>query len=478
MASVRLLLATTVGIAVLAAGCGGSDPAATADTAAPAPADASVYATIDSDRDSAQWRQLEKVLGRVPGAKQAVDGLLSDALKEAGVDWEEDVAPALGPETAVVLPGGATQPVALTQPEDKGKLDDLIAKGDRELVSREVDGWTAVAESEAALDHYQSALKEGNLSDQAEFTEAMAGLPDDALVRVYVRGQGLDLGSLGASIAGVRGTGLPSTRGLELGTLALAVVAEDKGIRLTGTARQDGLPPSFSPKLLERVPADALLAATFKGGDQLTGQVRKALAGGGDLLKTFEQQLGVSFDDVVSLLAGEGVLYVRPGVPIPELTLVLAQTDANQAATIASLFQSLATASKMRLTTDSEDGVKVTRLALGPISVGYAATDRMLVVTTGRGGIAALRSDDAKLVDDPSFRKATEEVGYHGSTSGLVYADVDGLVPLLQGLAGLAGGSTSDLGDVTTALGALDSLALNVTTNGDQATLEGVLAVR
>jgi hypothetical protein len=477
MSFVRLLLATTLGVAVLA-GCSGSDPAGTAEAAAPAPADASVYATVDSDRESAQWRQLEELLGRVPGGKGAVDELLSDALDEAGLDWEDDVAPALGPELAVVLPAGASQPVALTQSDDEDKLDDLLTKSDEKLVSREIGGWTAVAESEAALDRYESALKEGSLSDQAQFTEAMAGLPEDALARVYVRGQGLDLASLGASVAGVRGAGLPSTRGLELGTLALAVVAEDNGIRLTGTAQQDGLPPSFSPKLLGRVPADALLAATFKGGDQLTGQVRKSLAGAGDLLKTFEQQLGVSLDDVVSLLAGEGVLYVRPGLPIPELTFVLAQTDPNQAATVGALFRSLATASKAQLTTDSEDGVMVTRLALGPISVGYAATDGLLVVTTGRGGIAALRGDKAKLVDDPSFRKATEEVGYDGSTSGLVYADVDGLVPLLQGLAGLAGGSTSGLDDVTKTLGALDSLALNVTTKGDQATLEGVLAVR
>src|SRR4249919_1208616 len=107
MPFVRLLLASMLGVAVLA-GCSGSDPAATADVAAPAPADASVYATVDSDRGSAQWRQLEDLLGRVPGAKGAVDKLLSDALDESGLDWEDDVAPALGPELTVVVPAGAS----------------------------------------------------------------------------------------------------------------------------------------------------------------------------------------------------------------------------------------------------------------------------------------------------------------------------------------------------------------------------------
>ena len=77
----------------------------------------------------------------------------------------------------------------------------------------------------------------------------------------------------------------------------------------------------------------------------------------------------------------------------------------------------------------------------------------------------------------PAFTKATKNVGYAGSTSALVYADVDGLVPLLQGLAGLAGGTTSGLDDVTKALGAVDSFALNVQSEGIEAKLDGFLAV-
>ena len=76
--------------------------------------------------------------------------------------------------------------------------------------------------------------------------------------------------------------------------------------------------------------------------------------------------------------------------------------------------------------------MRVTRLTVGPISASYGAAGGKLFVTTGRGAIAAFRSGGAKLVDAPAFTAAAQDVGYAGSTSGLVYADVDGLVPLLQ----------------------------------------------
>jgi Protein of unknown function (DUF3352) len=474
MSSVRLLLAAAAAIALVAAGCGGSKPAATADDAAPAPPNAGFYATLNTDRDSAEWQQVEALLKHVPGAEQAVDKLLADALDESGLDWDEDVAPALGPVVAVVLPRGNSQPIALARPEDEGKLQALVAKSDRSLATREIEGWTAIAESEAALDTYEASLETGALAEQPGFAAVMADLPEDALARVYVDGSGLS--ALGANLAGVGGA-LPSIG--NLGTLGLAVVAEDDGLRLTGEARQqEGLPASFSPTLLSRVPADALLAATFHGGDQLTEQMRKALAGVGPLLESFERQLGVSLEDVVSLLSGEDLLYVRPGIPIPEVTLVLEQADPKQRATLDALFRALAKGGDAQLTNATEDGVQVTKLVLGPVSVTNGAADGLLFLTTGRGAIAAFRGDNAKLVDEPSFRKAADRVAYAGSTSAFVYADVDGLVPLLQGLAGLAGGSSSDLDDATKVLGALDSVALNVTTDGKEAKLEGFLAVR
>jgi Protein of unknown function (DUF3352) len=472
MMLVRFLPAAVAAFALFAAGCAGSKPAATAEDA-PAPPNAGFYATLNTDRSSAQWRQAEALLRRVPGAEGAVDKLLADALKETGLQWEDDVAPALGSEVAVVLPRASSQPVALLQPEDDDKLKELVSKSDQKLVTREIEGWTALAQSESALEAYETALTTGTLTEQPAFAAAMADLPEDALARVYADGSGLS--SLGANLGGISG-GVPSIG--NVGVAGVAVLAEDDGVRLTGTARQQqGLPRSFSPTLLARVPADALLAATFEGSDELTSQLRTSLSGLGPLLQGFERELGVSLEDVASLLSGEAVLYVRPGVPIPEITLVLEQTDAEQVVTLEALFRGLARAAKAQLETTTEDGARVTRLTVGPVSIAYGAADGRLFVTTGRGGIAAFRDAGAKLVDAPAFTKATKNVGYIGSTSALVYADVDGLVPLLQGLAGLAGGTTSGLDEATKALGAVDSFALNVQSEGIEAKLDGFLAI-
>ena len=470
MSFVRVLVAAALSGALLAAGCGGAKPTASGDANAPAPAGAALYASLDTDRDSAQWQQLNALVERVPGAKDAVDRLFADALGQSGLDWDQDVAPALGPEVVVALPGGAKEPVALTQPEDDAKLHALLARSDTKLVTREIEGWSAVAQSEAALDAYEQALAKGRLADQPAFAEATAGLPDEALARVYAEGAGL--ASLGSSVAGIGGS-VPSAG---LGTFGLALVAEQDGVRLTGNAHQQGLPGSFTPTLLDQVPAGAMLAVTFRGGTDLTAQLRDALGQGS--AGNLQQLLGLSLEDLVSLLEGEGVLYVRPGLPIPELTIVLQQTNPKQADTLAALLRALAAGTKGEVTTATEDGVHVTRLALGPVTLSVGRADGRLFATTARGGIAAFESDGAKLVDEAAFQRAAKDVGYDGSTSGLLYADVDGLVPLLQGLAGLGGGSVKGVDDLAKALGALDSFMLNVTSRGDGATLQGFLAVR
>ncbi|HEU0336107.1 MAG TPA: hypothetical protein VFR43_06105, partial [Gaiellaceae bacterium] len=132
------------------------------------------------------------------------------------------------------------------------------------------------------------------------------------------------------------------------------------------------------------------------------------------------------------------------------------------------------------LQTEVEDGVRVTRLELQQgVAVRWASVDGTLLVTTGAGGIRSFRGGGAKLVDTDAFEQAVADVGFTGETSGLVYADVDGLVPLLEGLAGLSGGSQDEsFAEVAAALEAIDSLALNASPDGDRVRVEGFLRVR
>ena len=297
----------------------------------------------------------------------------------------------------------------------------------------------------------------------------MAGLPEDALARFYVNGTGLK-GALGraagtASGLGVGGLDSVGLGASGLGTFALAMAAEDDGLRLVGTADQEGLPASFSPSLLQKVPAGAFVAGTLKGGGALTEQFRKALAGNEAQLREFEQQSGIAFEDVFLLFEGRRCSTCGPACrsrrsPSP------CRSTAGQLATIDKLFERFAQLSKTTIQRAVEDGVTVKRLTAENISVRYAETDGVVMVTTGPGGIRAFAGSGPKLVDDDAFEAAADEVGYAGSTTALVYVDVDGIVPLLQGFLGLAGGgvpgAADGLGKLADSLEALDSFALNV----------------
>jgi hypothetical protein len=486
--SVVSLLGAVAALTLLA-GCGGSDTGSTTDSAAMAPKGAGLYLSVDTNREGDQWKNLEALVEKIPGGREGFDRLLAELTEDSGVDFENDLLPALGDEVVIVLPAGSANPVGLAQPDDEEKLKELAERSDADVVLRDVEGWTAIAESDAALDAYEQALERGRLADETAFSEAMGDLPAATLLRAYVRGDGLEgvlgraqssaLGSLG-QLGSLAQGGTPSAAAL--GTIALAVAAEKDGVRVEGSIRQEGMPASFSPKLLPKVPDGAFLAVTVKGGPALSEQLRKAIAGNEEVLRQFEQLSGVSLDDLLELFEGEAVFYARSGLPIPELTLAVEATG-SQLETIDAVFQRLAAQSNTQITTTVEDGVPVKVLSVaGGLSVRYAQTGGLVVVTTSRGGIRALTTGGAKLVDDEAFKAAADDVGYDGSTSGFVYVDVDAVVPLLQGLLGIVGGGTpgaaSGLDQLAQALESLDSIAANVSSDGERSRFAAFVRVR
>ena len=503
MRSMRPLLALlAVLAATLASACGG-ERAATSTTASAelAPRDAAVWATVDTDPESTEWQALASLLARVPGAADALEGLLAESLEDEGLSWEEDVLPALGPELVLVVPGGVAGGVALTRPDDKEKLRALAARGEGAVLG-ERDGWTVVAESQAALDAYERALEDGTLAGDPDFQEATSGLPDEALAYLYLDGAGLDdavargAAQAGSAVPGaaVPGTSLPgvglagplSGSTASLGTAAAAVTAEEDGLRLVALAEPGtGLPDRFTPTLLERVPADALAAVAFKGGETVRSQLDRA-AGGPELRRQLENGLGVSLEELAELLAGEGVLYVRAGAPIPEVTLALDGAGRRGVALLGGLVEglgglfSLGGAPALEPQTSTEDGVEVTRLELDEgVAIRWAAVGETLLVTTGAGGIRAFRGDGAKLTGTDAFARAAEDVGYEGETNGFAFADVDRLVPLLEGLAEQSGDAGDEpFADVAAALEALDTVALDARAEDGWLRIEGFLRVR
>src|SRR5215210_6710696 len=238
-------IAATLLLAALA-GCGGSEETTAASAADAVPAAAAAYLSVQSDLDSAQWDQVDELLGRFPDGDRALPGLRA-ALAGKGLDWERDVEPALGSTVEFVwldFEDNGEDVVALTQPDDDDKLRALADKVGDPAVVGEVGDWSAVARSRALIDRYRDALDDGKLADENRFSELTADLPDDALATFYVDGERATKAAEGALRESGRPLPLGSANRLIAGAAALQ--ATDTGFLLRGVGRTDGAPPELN----------------------------------------------------------------------------------------------------------------------------------------------------------------------------------------------------------------------------------------
>ena len=324
--------AILAGLALAAAGCGGSDSAATGGPGGSSitPQSAAVYLTLNTDLDSDQVNQLEDLLEKFPDR----DKLLAEVQKglaDEDLSWENDVKPALGETFDLVLLDfrRSDDVVGILKPADEAKLNALVTKGDDPAVTRKVEGWTLIADSEAVLDRFETARSKGVLEDADEFNDAMDGLPDEAVAKLYVNG--------GAATTAVNEAGGAAATGENrLTAIALALGAESSGLKLDGAVTselEDELASSepYEATLLDAAPEGALAFVSGNG----YGQVEKTLRETPGALDQFRQMLGVDLQGVFGLLDGEFAFWVGRGAPIPEVTFLAEVKD--EAAAMAAL---------------------------------------------------------------------------------------------------------------------------------------------
>ena len=469
------LVLVVAALSLPAVGCGEGSSSGAAG-ASVAPAATQVFVSVDTSFDSSEWEAGRSLLGKFPDGDRAVDWVLGQ-LGGKGVDFDEDVKPALGPETDFVALDvvGDGKVIGLTQPEDKAKLEALLGKSDEPLVSQEIDGWVAFSDTEANLDEFERLRASGTLEDDGEYQKVSGEVADDGIAHVFVAGSAL--GS--TPLAGLFGADAPS--------LALSLDPQEDGIHIEGAASPasgDLFADEFSAELPDQVPAGAFLYAGASDLERQLGTLRDFLAevapGIERDIGRAESQIGVSLDeDVFPLFSAESALYLRPGFPIPEVTIVT-QVDDEQVA-LAVLDKLAGEVAEYYGTADLEsldiDGVQAKELAINRFfSVFYAAFDGKLVITTSREGITDLRADDGRLADDEAFKDATEAAGMPDETTGFLYVDLDQALPVLSGLMGLSGQATPDWLDRN--LEPLQSLVLYGERDGDVARLVGLLSIQ
>jgi hypothetical protein len=388
----KVALAAVVG-AVLLAGCGGTGKTgASAAAAGLAPADAKGYAELDTSLDSNQWKQAQALLDRFPKRPQLVDEL-NEQLREHQLDWERDVDPALGDRLVLVWLGKTpADAVVLTQPDDDAKFEALVreAADGEPVVFGEVDGWRAAAESQSAIDAL--AAGGGSLEDDDAFQTALAKLPEDRL-----------------GFGWARGDALPEERAkLNFAWVAGALEARDDGAAATivTSVSQGSAGSVYESKLVDLAPADALAFLSFDGAS-----LRANTAAVGDLPSV----LGGPVKELLAQVQGEGALWVRPGLGVPQVTLVADVEDPGAAGTA---LREL--------------------LARVPLGVKVGVVEGKLVATNASSPEAALQAGGDTLGDSPDFQEAAKVAGMPDTTSGFLFVNVADALPLLS-LAGLAG---------------------------------------
>jgi Protein of unknown function (DUF3352) len=450
MNNVRALaLLLLVFAALFAAGCG--EEAASGPTGASvAPASAPLFVSIETDSSSEQWKQAGALLDKFPGGDKLIASALDELSKE-GVDFQRDVEPALGPETDIVALdlSGEGQFVGLTQPDDKQKFEDLMAKGDEEVFTREFDGWTAFADSEATLDEFASARQDGRLADSSDYQDAIDQVDSDGIATLYLNGKALADALAqegGASSAQLE----PIFPGGKIPSFAISLKAEENGVRLEGGAKvaedDTGFTgENFHAELPEEVPGGALVYLDLNNLEEGLSAAHDALAQQNPQLDQdlarIEAALGVSLEeDVFPLFSGETALYVRPSLIIPEVTLVTHVDDEDAAmATLDKLVSGLGAYLPVAPHANDVDidGIKAKELPLQPpVSLYWAAFDGHLVLTDSREGIAALRSDDNRLADDEDFKRALEQADVPDETTGFAYVNLHDAISSILGFAG------------------------------------------
>lgn len=473
-------LAAVAAAALLAAGCG--DHATSGATGASiAPASTTVLLTVDTDFDAAPWSQAQAQLERIPGGKE----FLADTLAGDGdLDFERDVKPALGPETSVAILDVSSDDdafVLLTQPDDPAKFEQLAEDSGEPAATREVSGWWAMADSDATLDRFEEARKDGTLADEDDYQAATKSLPADALATVYLSGaaaaqaQGMTgAGADDKTLACIFGSddGVPSS--------AFALTSEADGLRLVGTSGGSPLAADASAaaenSLPEQVPAGAL---AFVEGHELGDTLARAIgcsAGKENaiVLALVETALGQPLEEAAkSLFGGETAILVYPPKRSEqddfESFALVTQVDDGQETL--GLVDHVAEAAKTFepgltvATTRGVDGWDLRIVHYEDTDLTFAVKDDLLVVTPDPLLVGRFDGGD-HLADSAAYKDTLAAAGTPDETSGLAYVDVPAIAKLFGGE-----------GPQAKALESLGGLVFWSEPDGDRVKSEGFLGI-
>ena len=436
------------------------------------PADALLYVHVRVEPSSAQWQRAGEIVRQLPGLRRLRARALDSVSRERRrLNFETQVRPWIGDEAAVaLLPEGrrATSLILLRVADEALARRFLAGAGSStrqrhrgidvrlygDLAAAFVGRFMAIgslANVRAAID----ARRRGSLEGVDRFHRAVDELEvQDPLAYAYMPARGFS-----QVLAGQEGligqiSSFVDTPGLD--AVAAAVRAEGNGVRLDLATLAPPRTPArqFRPTLTEEVPSGTMAFVGAAGLDgvldqleRLSGEDGSALPG---LLQRLRRQLGSEGERALlralqPLLGRESALFATPPVNVPVVTLVVADTTAEEAGgvlvalqpVISRLLENPAGGQVPAIIPRRIAGVEATTLSLSPgLALTYAAFDNRLVVSTSPAGIRQLRTGGDSLADNASFapgglRKSLDRA------SSVVFLDLRRLSALVE-RAGLA----------------------------------------
>jgi hypothetical protein len=468
-------LLAIVAAAFLVAGCGGSTKTSAAG-GAPAgaafvPATAPVYVSVNTDLSGDQFKQADELLQKFPGRAKLL-AELRKSLSQDGVDLEK-LKSAVGPEVDFVVLDITKSPtvVALTQPKDEQKFNDVLESGSKPAAHEKVGDWTVFSDEQASIDAFKAAQSGDKLSDSSRFADAMAKLPDDALVKAYVDGTGLNQAlreQLQGQVAGAMG-GLDNLKWL---AASLEAQSDGAAMRFVASGIDQG-GSDYTSDLVKKAPQGALVFASFKGTDKTFDQLSQGASGA-----MVEQFLGLKLADVANLFKGETAVWVSAGTPIPEVTVVLGGDPKQSIATLDKLtakLSVLAGGATPKQTTLS--GVTLTEVPLGPLSIFYGEVDGKVLITDTPNAVRDFQSGSgSSLADDAAFKSAVDASGMPDSYGGFLYVNIPDTIAAFSGLASSAGSGLPP--DVDANVRPLRSAVLWSTQDGGNTDVQAFVEIR
>ena len=430
-------LAVLAALAAFAvAGCGGggggsSSASSSADTSAAdlVPASAPVFVAINTDFTSDQLKAADDLVSKFPIRERALRELRK-ALREHGVDIDA-LRKSAGPEVDVaVLDLKRGTVVGFAKPTDPAAFNRQLEAQQPPLAHTTSGDWTLFARTDAALTAVTSSEKK--LADVQAYKDARGTLPGEAIVKAYANGAAITraVGSSGMAF------GQPlSTEKTEW--ISAAVSVHDDGLDVQAHVKGEAgsSVKNVDPELADLIPAGSVAALSFNG---LAPALRQFAKTGAPYVAGIERVLQVPLADIAGAVGGSSILYVKPSVLIPEITLVVKTDDEDKAlAVLDRLARALGQGTVPKHTTI--DGIAVRELDLGSVSVYYGVVDGKVVVSDASRAFESVQDGpDEPLTDDGVFSDAKDAAGMPDETNGWLFLNLKDGVPLVESLAQLA----------------------------------------